>query len=64
MVCKGFLIPSLQRAEMLLGPTEGGPLSGYRSVQQHAVVLVHSKNTYIHTSIYSYYWPRAQRWGV
>ncbi len=55
MVCKGFLIPSLQRAEMLLGPTEGGPLSGYRSVQQHAVVLVHSKNTYIHTSIYSYY---------
>lgn len=48
-VCKSFLIPSLQSAETLLGPTEGEPLSGYRSVQQHAVVLVHSKNTYIHT---------------
>lgn len=45
---KGFLIPLLLRVETLLGPTGGGPLSGYRSVQQHAVVLVHSKNTHTH----------------
>lgn len=45
---KRFLIPSLLRVGMLLGPTEGGPLSGYRSAQQHAVVLVHSKITHTH----------------
>lgn len=48
VVVGSFEIPLLLHVETLLGPTEEEPLSGYHSVQQHAVVLVHSKNTHTH----------------
>lgn len=48
---------------MLLGPTEEGPLSGYRSVQQHAVVLVHSK-THTYTQRYTAIISQELRGGV